>query len=199
MLLYLELTDLLMRHRDSRALRQLTTQTGDLAAHVVAPGLQLLGNTQGICIPPQGCVGEKALIELQSWLALLQQPGHVHRSGRSQVVQLAGIGNQVVELQPIRRRDDQLQVAPDQAGEVTVGDSVEFQPVGATGMAGRATVITQVPQIDPSTRTIRIRARIDRGREGSFPGAFVEAVVVQTSPKLVVKMLQKLVRQKITP
>jgi cobalt-zinc-cadmium efflux system membrane fusion protein len=72
----------------------------------------------------------------------------------------------------------ELQVAPDQAGEITVGDSVEFQPVGATGMAGRATVITQVPQIDPSTRTIRIRARIDRGRERSFPGAFVEAVVV---------------------
>ncbi len=72
----------------------------------------------------------------------------------------------------------ELQVAPDQVGDVAVGDLVEFEPVGTGGMAGRATVITQVPQIDPSTRTIRIRARIETGHEGCYPGAFVEAVVV---------------------
>jgi cobalt-zinc-cadmium efflux system membrane fusion protein len=70
-----------------------------------------------------------------------------------------------------------LQLAPDQATAVAVGDLVEFEPVGRSGTMGRATVITRVPQIDPSTRTIRIRARIESGTQACFPGAFVDATV----------------------
>ena len=71
----------------------------------------------------------------------------------------------------------ELQLAPEQANVVSVGDPVEFAPVGRSEEVGRATVITRVPQIDPSTRTVRIRARIDDGAGSFFPGAFVEAVL----------------------
>jgi cobalt-zinc-cadmium efflux system membrane fusion protein len=71
----------------------------------------------------------------------------------------------------------ELQVAPDQARSVTIGDAVEFEPVGRGGATGRARVVTRVPQIDPATRTIRLRARIEGGTESCFPGAFVEAVI----------------------
>lgn len=70
-----------------------------------------------------------------------------------------------------------LQLAPDQAAAVNVGDRVEFTPVGRSEEKGRATVITRVPQIDPATRTIRIRARIDDDGASCFPGAFVEATL----------------------
>jgi RND family efflux transporter MFP subunit len=71
----------------------------------------------------------------------------------------------------------ELQLAPEQATLVAVGDSVEFAPVGRAGETRRATVITRVPQIDPATRTVRIRARIEGGATSCFPGAFVEATV----------------------
>lgn len=71
----------------------------------------------------------------------------------------------------------ELQLAPEQAASVSVGDPVEFAPVGRAGESGRATVITRVPQIDPATRTVRIRARIEEGGPFYFPGAFVEATV----------------------
>ncbi len=71
----------------------------------------------------------------------------------------------------------ELQIAPDRASAVAIGDSVEFHPVGRRGSSGRATVITRVPQIDPLTRTVRIRATIDTCAGACFPGTFVEAVV----------------------
>ena len=71
----------------------------------------------------------------------------------------------------------ELQLAPEQATLVAVGDSVEFAPVGRPGEPAKATVITRVPQIDPATRTVLIRARIDDDSTSFFPGAFVEATV----------------------
>jgi multidrug efflux pump subunit AcrA (membrane-fusion protein) len=71
----------------------------------------------------------------------------------------------------------ELQIAPDRASSIAVGDTVEFQPVGQPGVSGRATVITRVPQIDRATRTVRLRARIDTCAGACFPGAFVEATV----------------------
>lgn len=71
----------------------------------------------------------------------------------------------------------ELQLAPDQASAVSAGDRVVFEPMGRSGTQGRATIITRVPQIDPATRTIRLRARIEAGTETCFPGAFVEATV----------------------
>jgi RND family efflux transporter MFP subunit len=70
-----------------------------------------------------------------------------------------------------------LQIAPDQASSIEVGDMVVFQPVGQRGVSGDATVITRVPQIDQATRTVRLRARIDTCAGACFPGAFVEATV----------------------
>lgn len=71
----------------------------------------------------------------------------------------------------------ELQLAPDQATRVQAGDEVEFEPVGRGEMTGRAVVVTRVPQIDPLTRTVRIRARIETGSQACLPGAFVEATV----------------------
>ncbi len=71
----------------------------------------------------------------------------------------------------------ELQLAPDQAASVTAGDPVEFSPVGRPDERGLATVITRVPQIDPATRTVLIRAKIDSDTTAFYPGAFVEATV----------------------
>ncbi len=71
----------------------------------------------------------------------------------------------------------ELQLAPEQAESVAVGDPVEFAPVGRASETRRATVITRVPQIDPATRTVRIRASIEEGAWSFFPGTFVDATV----------------------
>lgn len=71
-----------------------------------------------------------------------------------------------------------LQIPPDEAAEVVAGSLVEFVPVGRPHLMGRATVISRVPQVNPQTRTVNIRARIvDVGGESVFPGVFVEGMV----------------------
>lgn len=70
-----------------------------------------------------------------------------------------------------------LQIAPDRAGAIAAGDVVEFAPVGKPGLVGRGVVMTSVPQVDPDTRTIRIRARIVDGDASLYPGVFVEGAV----------------------
>lgn len=76
-----------------------------------------------------------------------------------------------------RRLELELQLPPDEAASVAVGDRVEFAPVGRRGMAGRGTVITRVPEVDPTTRTVRVRARIEEGAPELFPGVFVEGTL----------------------
>jgi cobalt-zinc-cadmium efflux system membrane fusion protein len=71
-----------------------------------------------------------------------------------------------------------LQIAPDRATNIAAGDSVEFAPVGKPDASGRGEVVTRVPQVDPNTRTIRIRARIIDGDPSLFPGVFVEGSVL---------------------
>jgi len=71
----------------------------------------------------------------------------------------------------------ELQLAPNEAALVAAGDTIEFAPVGRSGVSGRATVITRVPQVDPESRTIRIRARIDSEHPSCFPGAFVQGTL----------------------
>jgi len=70
-----------------------------------------------------------------------------------------------------------LQIAPDRAGSIAPGDAVEFAPAGKPDVLGRAEVVTRVPQVDPETRTIRIRARIVAGDPSLYPGVFVEGDV----------------------
>lgn len=71
----------------------------------------------------------------------------------------------------------ELQLPPDQATSVSPGDVVEFIPVGRPDEAGRATVITRVPRVDPVTRTLAVRARITTRGNGLFPGAFIEGTL----------------------
>jgi cobalt-zinc-cadmium efflux system membrane fusion protein len=70
-----------------------------------------------------------------------------------------------------------LQIAPDRAAGIAPGDLVEFTPSGKPEVLGRAEVVTRVPQVDPETRTIRIRARIVAGDSSLYPGVFVEGDV----------------------
>ena len=43
--------------------------------------------------------------------------------------------------------------------------------------------IRDSPQIDPATRTVKIRARLESGSSSFFPGAFVEATVTTGSAR----------------
>jgi cobalt-zinc-cadmium efflux system membrane fusion protein len=77
----------------------------------------------------------------------------------------------------------ELQIAPDRAAGVAAGDVVEFAPVGRPAAAGRAEVVTRVPQVDPDTRTMRIRARIISADAPLYPGVFVEGTLVRGSAR----------------
>jgi hypothetical protein len=70
-----------------------------------------------------------------------------------------------------------LQIPPDQATAVAAGDVVEFVAMGRGATAGRAEVITRVPEVDPVTRTVAVRARIVGDQPDFFPGVFVEGMV----------------------
>ncbi len=68
----------------------------------------------------------------------------------------------------------ELQLPPYEAGSVAEGDVVEFVPMGRRELWGLAHVATKVPEVDPSTRTVTVRARISFGAELLLPGVFVE-------------------------
>ena len=71
----------------------------------------------------------------------------------------------------------ELQLPPDQASSVAKGDLVEFTPVARPEAVGHATVVTSVPQVDPTTRTIVIRASIGGSSSPLVPGVFVEGTL----------------------
>ncbi len=73
----------------------------------------------------------------------------------------------------------ELQIPPDQAGQVAPGDVVEFVPVGRPETAGRARIVTRVPRVDPTTRTVTLRAEIVEGLAHTLPGVFVEGTLVR--------------------
>lgn len=76
-----------------------------------------------------------------------------------------------------KRVELELQIAPDQAAAVAVGDRVDFAPVGRSDLIGSAKVVSKVPQVDPGTRTIKLRAEIDAGGASLYPGVFVEGSI----------------------
>lgn len=76
-----------------------------------------------------------------------------------------------------KRIELELQIAPDRAAAISAGDHVMFTPVGRPDMVGRATVVSKVPQVDPGTRTIKLRAEIVEGGSTLYPGVFVEGSV----------------------
>ncbi len=73
----------------------------------------------------------------------------------------------------------ELQLPPDQAAAVRPGDGIRFRPVGAATGGGTAEVVSQVPQVDPKTRTVSVRARVLDGRESVVPGVFVEGTLTR--------------------
>jgi cobalt-zinc-cadmium efflux system membrane fusion protein len=90
----------------------------------------------------------------------------------------------LLEIGNPERTELDLQIAPDQATSVAAGDVVEFVPVGRPNATARATVLSRVPQVDPSTRTIRIRARITEDDPSLYPGVFVEGTLTQGSARM---------------
>lgn len=83
-----------------------------------------------------------------------------------------------------QRVELELQIAPDQAAAVTAGDLVEFAPVGRSDQIGRAEVVSKVPQVDPETRTIKLRARILGGGASLYPGVFVEGSIAHGAARV---------------
>lgn len=73
----------------------------------------------------------------------------------------------------------ELQLPPDEAAGVSRGDLVEFVPVGRPTAWCLAKVATQVPQVDPTTRTVTVRAEITHGSEHLLPGVFVEGNLIR--------------------
>jgi len=83
-----------------------------------------------------------------------------------------------------KRVELELQIAPDQADGIATGDPVEFAPVGQSLRVGRARVVSKVPQVDPETRTIKLRAEIVDGGSSLYPGVFVEGLVTHGEARL---------------
>ncbi len=73
----------------------------------------------------------------------------------------------------------ELQLPPDEAAGVRRGDLVEFVPVGRPEAWGLAKVVTRVPQVDATTRTVTVRAEITHGSENLLPGVFVEGNLIR--------------------
>jgi RND family efflux transporter MFP subunit len=80
----------------------------------------------------------------------------------------------------------ELQLPPSLVAGVAASDQVHFAPVGSSGLGGTATVITRVPQVDPTTRTVRLRARIDRAADAPLPGTFVEGTLAHGETRMAV-------------
>jgi len=83
-----------------------------------------------------------------------------------------------------QRVELELQIAPDQAAAVAAGDVVKFTPVGRSELTGRAKVVSKVPQVDPETRTIKLRAEIVECGASLYPGVFVEGTVAHGEARL---------------
>lgn len=77
------------------------------------------------------------------------------------------------------RLELELQLPPDQADRVKPGDLVDFIPVGQPDKEGRARIITRVPRVDPTTRTVTLRAEIIEGLALTLPGVFVEGTLAR--------------------
>jgi cobalt-zinc-cadmium efflux system membrane fusion protein len=84
------------------------------------------------------------------------------------------------------RLELELQLSLDQAAAIEPGNEISFYPAGQPSSTGRAVAIRRVPQVDPGTRTIKLRARVEEAGPWLYPGVFVEGTAVggaaRTSP-----------------
>jgi RND family efflux transporter MFP subunit len=67
-----------------------------------------------------------------------------------------------------------FEIPPSEASRVGVGDRVEFMPAGDPNAIGTAQVLTSIPKVDPTTRTVTVRAEILSYPGVPLPGIFVE-------------------------
>jgi len=67
-----------------------------------------------------------------------------------------------------------FEIPPSEASRVGVGDRVEFMPAGDPDAIGTAQVLTSIPKVDPTTRTVTVRAEILSYPGVPLPGIFIE-------------------------
>ncbi len=100
----------------------------------------------------------------------------------------------IVKLGDPQRVELELQIQPDKAASIGANSPVQFTPVGRPDQVGRAVVVSHVPQVDPETRTVRVRARIEEGAElVLFPGVFVEGRISHGSVRRAASVAQSAV------
>ena len=89
----------------------------------------------------------------------------------------------LMELEPLvvigdpDRLELHLEVPPDEAALISGGALVEYAPVGRPLDAGRARVITRVPQVDPDTRMVTIRCELLDPSNSMIPGVLVDGSI----------------------
>ncbi len=83
----------------------------------------------------------------------------------------------LVEVGDPRQVELQLQLEPADVVAVARGDEIVFSAVGRPELGGRAQVITQVPQVDPETRTVTVRAGIVEWGAALPPGVYVQGTL----------------------
>ncbi len=67
-----------------------------------------------------------------------------------------------------------FEIPPAEASRVRAGDRVEFVPAGDPNAFGTAQVLASIPKVDPTTRTVTVRAEILSYPGVPLPGIFVE-------------------------
>jgi cobalt-zinc-cadmium efflux system membrane fusion protein len=76
------------------------------------------------------------------------------------------------------RLELQVRIPPSDASRVAIGDRIDFVPVGRPESAGTGQVLTPIPTVDPTTRTVAVRAEILSTPEPLFPGVFIEGMLI---------------------
>jgi cobalt-zinc-cadmium efflux system membrane fusion protein len=73
-----------------------------------------------------------------------------------------------------RQLELHFEIPPSEASRIGAGERVEFMPAGDPDAMGTAQVITSIPRVDPTTRTVTVRADIISYPGVPLPGIFVE-------------------------
>ncbi|RMF74887.1 MAG: efflux RND transporter periplasmic adaptor subunit [Acidobacteria bacterium] len=76
-----------------------------------------------------------------------------------------------------------LALTPSDAALVAPGNRVTFSAVGHPELGGEARVVTRIPEVDPETRTVAVRARIVGTRPALPPGVFVQGELTWGTPR----------------
>jgi membrane fusion protein, multidrug efflux system len=95
-------------------------------------------------------------------------------------------GDDLVTLTDIDRLYVNFTVPEQARAQVQIGQEVEVTVDAYPGRVFKAKLLTLEPQIDPSTRTIRLQAKMDNDDRALLPGMFANARLVLPPEPLVV-------------